>query len=36
MALKTAKQELFGSIFDDDALAGAALTADEIRQLVAG
>ena len=36
MALKTAKQELFGSIFDDDALSGAALTADEIRQLVAG
>jgi len=36
MALKTAKQELFGSIFDDDALSGAALTADEIRHLMAG
>ena len=36
MALKTAKQELFGSIFDDEALSGAALTADEIRDLVAG
>ena len=36
MALKTAKQELFGSIFDDEALSGAALTADEIRHLVAG
>jgi superfamily II DNA or RNA helicase len=36
MALKTAKQELFGSIFDDEALSGAALTADEIRDLMAG
>jgi SNF2 family DNA or RNA helicase len=36
MALKAAKQELFGSIFDDEALAGAALTAEEIRQLVSG
>jgi SNF2 family DNA or RNA helicase len=36
MALKAAKQELFGSVFDDDALSSAALTADEIRDLMAG
>ena len=36
MALKAAKQELFGSIFDDEALSGAALTADDIRHLMAG
>jgi SNF2 family DNA or RNA helicase len=35
MALKAAKQELFGSVFDDDALANAALTAEEIRGLLA-
>ena len=36
MALKAAKQELFGSVFDDDALSSAALTAEEIRDLMAG
>ena len=36
MALKAAKQELFGSIFDDDALSSASLTAEEIRSLMAG
>ena len=36
MALKAAKQQLFGSVFDDDALSSAALTADEIRGLMAG
>ena len=36
MALKAAKQELFGSVFDDDALSSAALTAEEIRGLMAG
>jgi SNF2 family DNA or RNA helicase len=36
MALKAAKQELFGSVFDDDALSGASLTAEEIRDLMAG
>jgi SNF2 family DNA or RNA helicase len=36
MALKAAKQELFGSVFDDDALSSASLTADEIRDLMAG
>ena len=36
MALKAAKQELFGSVFDGDGLSGAALTADEIRHLLAG
>jgi superfamily II DNA or RNA helicase len=36
MALKAAKQELFGSVFDDDALSGASLTAEEIRGLMAG
>jgi SNF2 family DNA or RNA helicase len=36
MALKAAKQQLFGSVFDDDALSSATLTADEIRGLMAG
>jgi SNF2 family DNA or RNA helicase len=36
MALKAAKQELFGSVFDDDALSSASLTAEEIRGLLAG
>jgi len=36
MALKAAKQALFGSVFDDDALSSASLTAEEIRHLMAG
>ena len=36
MALKTRKEELFSSVFGDDALAGGALTAAEIRALVSG
>ena len=36
MALKAAKQELFGSLFDDDTLSSASLTAQEIRDLMAG
>ena len=36
MDLKARKEELFGSVFGDDALAGGALTAAEIRALVAG
>ena len=34
MALKARKEELFSSVFGDDALAGGALTAAEIRALV--
>ena len=34
MALKARKSELFGSIFDRDDLAGASLTAEEIRDLI--
>ena len=36
MDLKARKEELFSSVFGDDALAGGALTAAEIRALVTG
>ena len=35
MALKTRKEQLFGSIMNDDVLGDASLTADEIRELLA-
>ena len=35
MALKARKAELFGSVFDADALGGAELGADDIRELLA-
>ena len=34
MELKAVKERLFGSVFDDDGLASAALSADEIRGLI--
>ena len=36
MALKARKEQLFGSIMSDDVLGDASLTADEIRELLAG
>ncbi len=36
MELKARKEQLFSSVFGDDALAGASLTAGEIRALISG